>query len=469
MISDEKKGIFEKLNYKAIAWLIAGTAMFSPGCGSGGNNNDDPVISTQEKTSLNDPVSPRWDECKTREEKEAFIKKIFKDDPIDSRDYDENFKCWHFATSMFANYNNNSSEKWINIAKDGNCDLYDAHESRKFPINLAGTSKKESAHSINSVLVGDDPTDFNDYVFIEPQSDDIISIGSWQIPETCFIDIVTGSENPIRYINDPRYSGDCKKDASFVIKDGKAEFLPVGELYRYLHNSVASGKSFADIKDMEDEMFATHYDLNGIDLFFVPDVFQDVKALYNTWLYASDFGHRSLEENINMILDAQSEEGDCFNRSITKAYLNNIMENPDYRDGSARTLEEISKDEMIEILNIRGKNAEEQNLYKNILETWDSDDMIWDYLDNEASKAQFFHFMTRYLKPHINEGSEVNETDMEGLFNPGADSSVPGKYRMPIKNKEYEDNVKMALELEKDIFFENKGKENFIPERAYEK
>ena len=130
-----------------------------------------------------------WNELTTKEERDEFVKDVLLDDKTDEREWIEGeFISGNFSTQLHLNTfgfkkfdesHNDISEKF-GITKLGyyNIPLY------RMSIISPGWN-----HGTNAILMGDEdngnPRIWDNWLKIEPQTDEIVDIGSQSIPEDC--------------------------------------------------------------------------------------------------------------------------------------------------------------------------------------------------------------------------------------------------------------------------------------------
>jgi hypothetical protein len=116
-----------------------------------------------------------WNSLKTREERNAWITKVIVIDKTDRQPWYYWFQCLSFALQFHihgAFYRGDLTQ----TTYDGGPTLFN------LPVYHVGIFATGFGHSVNGILVGDDPLDFDDWRFIEPQNDNDILPGMWNMP-----------------------------------------------------------------------------------------------------------------------------------------------------------------------------------------------------------------------------------------------------------------------------------------------
>ena len=130
-----------------------------------------------------------------REEKTSWTMKMFAIDDTDKIPYrNPSWVCNEFAGRTHVNFFgfDESSSK---INKDLVYSSFRTNSQSNARFNMPVyyvsifASPIFSYHSINSVLVGENPLNFEDWMFIEPQTDKEAKIGDWNLPKNCNMDI----------------------------------------------------------------------------------------------------------------------------------------------------------------------------------------------------------------------------------------------------------------------------------------
>lgn len=116
-----------------------------------------------------------WNDLDSREARETWAKKIIAQDKTDEHPYGYWFQCSAFAAQFLiraTGYRNDLG----NTFYDGNEALFN------MPVYTANVMSDSFGHTINAILVGDDPLDFRDWYFHEPQTDELVQPGMWDMP-----------------------------------------------------------------------------------------------------------------------------------------------------------------------------------------------------------------------------------------------------------------------------------------------
>ncbi len=112
-----------------------------------------------------------WNQLQTREERESWLEKMLAIDQTDTNTYisgdaDTRFISGNFATQLVLNF--------FGYSGDDIPSKYVTEYNGRFnlPVYITGLFDPSGAgHGVNSTLVGDDPLNFDDWLFIEPQTD----------------------------------------------------------------------------------------------------------------------------------------------------------------------------------------------------------------------------------------------------------------------------------------------------------
>jgi len=142
--------------------------------GDGLINSSDVTLMTQ---ALSGGTLPAWwNQLTTRAQRNEWINKIRVLDKTDEHIYTSSFfVCHHFAYQTCIHGSFERDDFAVESTEfDGGQTIYNLpmhHVSVSYPTN----------HAINAVLVGDNPLNFNDWRFLEPQTDTDVVPGQWNM------------------------------------------------------------------------------------------------------------------------------------------------------------------------------------------------------------------------------------------------------------------------------------------------
>lgn len=116
-----------------------------------------------------------WNALDSREQRMAWLEKVIADDETEQHPYFYWFQCLDFAAQFLirtTGYRNDLSDTF-----------YDGYETLyNLPVYIAVIIGDSFGHAINAILVGDDPLNFSDWYFFEPQTDEAVRPGMWDMP-----------------------------------------------------------------------------------------------------------------------------------------------------------------------------------------------------------------------------------------------------------------------------------------------
>ena len=145
-----------------------------------------------------------WNLSQTREEKIGLLNNFLavdKTDEIPPIEKDLEWICRHYATldtlKIFGYKKPNPEDPDIPKIFYERGELTESKIGEaNFPVyyvHLTSVKLKKNrgsgAHAINCALVGDNPLEFNDWYFLEPQGDYQVNIGDWNMPDDSYISI----------------------------------------------------------------------------------------------------------------------------------------------------------------------------------------------------------------------------------------------------------------------------------------
>lgn len=131
------------------------------------------------------PLPAWWNQLETPDARRAWLQRMIAIDLTNRHPYADFFQCVNFAKQLTILFSSSQ--------EDPQRDAYEGGQTRfNLPVYEVGVDSQNFGHEINAILVGDNPLNFSDWVFIEPQTDLSISPGDWDMP--------FGSEVSIGYI-----------------------------------------------------------------------------------------------------------------------------------------------------------------------------------------------------------------------------------------------------------------------------
>ncbi len=168
-----------------LSLLLAGTmALFSP---------------TSNAQTLPDKINPFkqpnqskplvWDTISTRAQRENLLKQNLAIDKTDTITYvPDKWVSGDFAMQTHLNFFGTQDNKIV--FPDTNF-IYDTTNFNKFNLPLYYVTRTASTggHGMNAILIGDNPKNFSDWSFVEPQTDAIVQPGSQSIPSNSIVKI----------------------------------------------------------------------------------------------------------------------------------------------------------------------------------------------------------------------------------------------------------------------------------------
>ncbi len=123
-----------------------------------------------------DPLPGWWNQLPTRAARNAWVDQILAIDQTDQHPYhDPWFICYQYVRQLFIHSTGYRDDLyWTG---------YDAGQPRfNLPMYTVSVNHADIDHALNAILVGDDPLDFADWRFIEPQTDADARPGMWNMP-----------------------------------------------------------------------------------------------------------------------------------------------------------------------------------------------------------------------------------------------------------------------------------------------
>lgn len=128
-----------------------------------------------------------WNELNTRSERESWLDNVLALDQTDAHPHAYWWQCGDFAVQLYTHLAYYRGDLF-HTQYDGGQTIYN------LPLYTTSVISTSYGHGINAILLGDDPLDFEDWRFIEPQNDDTVVPGAWDMPYGMDIRIRAPSE-----------------------------------------------------------------------------------------------------------------------------------------------------------------------------------------------------------------------------------------------------------------------------------
>jgi|GEM_PF-4334068 len=137
-------------------------------------NGDNEINSSDEEllfTAVNGNALPSWwNVNQSKDDKINWLKKMLRIDKTDEKVYiPDQFECAGFATELYKNFTG------YNVFSD-----YSSQTIYNLPVYyVLITPPSGTSHNLNAILTGDDPHNYSDWIFIEPQTDEFVSLNNY--------------------------------------------------------------------------------------------------------------------------------------------------------------------------------------------------------------------------------------------------------------------------------------------------
>lgn len=125
-----------------------------------------------------------WNSLTDRQAKIEWLDKMLVIDKTNERFYKNNWQCVNFAGQLAINC---TYSRW-NL----NRNFYTGGQTvYNIPMYTASIIAPNFGHNINAILVGDNPLNFGDWLFVEPQTDSHVVPGNYGMPEGSTVSIAS--------------------------------------------------------------------------------------------------------------------------------------------------------------------------------------------------------------------------------------------------------------------------------------
>ena len=152
--------------------------------GDGDVDNDDVALISDAVSGSSLPAW--WNSLTDMSQRNSWVTKLMAVDPTDAHPYRYWYKCLTFAVQTHIHTALYRGDLFVTYY-DGGQTMFNVP---MYTVTVIGDAY---AHGINAILVGDDPLNFDDWRFIEPQTDYDIEPGMWDMPYDTDVRIKTPS------------------------------------------------------------------------------------------------------------------------------------------------------------------------------------------------------------------------------------------------------------------------------------
>ncbi len=154
-----------------------------------------------------------WNMLSSREERISWLQKMLALDKVNEHPYiTGSYECYNFATQLYHNFTgyNEFSSRYFSSQTKFNIPVY----------YVLIYPPSGISHIINAVLVGENPLDFNDWFFIEPQTDGIVypRIGYTPVNSLIYLISLPNTNHLIFALNESDYWRLRSKNETFISK-----------------------------------------------------------------------------------------------------------------------------------------------------------------------------------------------------------------------------------------------------------
>ena len=121
----------------------------------------------------------------SKEQRKKWLEKMLAIDKTDTITYTDDFMCGNFAKQIMINFKgfNEIEEDSSLLEKIDPLNKYDFSNNGRFNLFVGQVHLRNPNHSINACLIGNNPLNWEDWYFIEPQKDNQVKIGDWDMSE----------------------------------------------------------------------------------------------------------------------------------------------------------------------------------------------------------------------------------------------------------------------------------------------
>lgn len=174
-------GVLDNNDIKYIDYILTG----SRGPNIRADVDGDMLITSEDRVRLQnaingDTLSSWWNYYQNKEEKLDWLKRMLKIDKTDEHEYiPGKYECSSFASQLFRSFAgmNEYSPAY-----------YSSQTIFNLPVYYVLINPPSGVpHNLNAILMGEDPRDFSNWIFIEPQNDEIVTLSKYSAGTELFI------------------------------------------------------------------------------------------------------------------------------------------------------------------------------------------------------------------------------------------------------------------------------------------
>jgi len=127
----------------------------------------------------------------TQQDRKDWLNKMLAIDKTDTITYTDTWKCGEFMMQTLINFYGFKELKDSSIVNDNNyLTKFDFSNNGRFNIPVFDVRIRGPLHHvINSCLIGENPLNWDDWYFFEPQNDSKVIIGDWNMVDSAFVTI----------------------------------------------------------------------------------------------------------------------------------------------------------------------------------------------------------------------------------------------------------------------------------------
>jgi len=149
--------------------------------------NGDGIITLDDVNLLNGAVNGNalpssWNNLTTSSQRNNWIDKFLVNDNSNKHPGGLWWQCLNFSQQIFVHATGYNSELFRTLLDGGQTNY-------NLPVYVVIVSSSNFGHAINAVLIGDNPLNFSDWRFFEPQNDSNVKPGDWDMPFGCDVAI----------------------------------------------------------------------------------------------------------------------------------------------------------------------------------------------------------------------------------------------------------------------------------------
>lgn len=260
-------GIIDMADHELLLQVIANQHPENIRCDIDGNgiiNNADVVI-LLDNIQNDTPLPSSWNFLPANVERISWMQKMLSIDKVNQNIYEYYYyQCLNYSHELYYQFTHYLSDVYYFRTSPLNTVYNGGQSVFNLPVYIVIISSPQLYHAINCILVGDDPLDFNDWLFIEPANDQIVFPETWNLSvgSIIYIDAInTPSAEVNTYhtlvkfvVGESGFVMDEYNPELVLTRPAPAAIVPENKIYQWYPNLLVNDTAYILYDQMRDDM-----------------------------------------------------------------------------------------------------------------------------------------------------------------------------------------------------------------------